>query len=199
MTRPRHSFRLELVVAALLCLGGNAAARPDDGADRRTASDRSYQAVYGPEGVYAKIPARDEFGRDQLAMFRAWNPDPVGNHEANLRILHPVLARVVRKAQADNPGLAFVIGSGLRSDQLQRKAVAWGWSRTEHSPHRLGLAVDLWPLDAQGHVVFDPSAQNRIAVAVKRAAAELGVSIRWGGRFHGYKDTDRSHFELSRP
>ncbi|HZH10638.1 MAG TPA: M15 family metallopeptidase [Microvirga sp.] len=132
-------------------------------------------------------------------MFRTWNPDPVGNHEANLRTLHPLLARVVRKAQADNPGLAFVIGSGLRDSALQRKAVAWGWSRTGDSPHRLGLAVDLWPLDPQGRVLFDPSAQNRIAAAVKRAATELGVSIRWGGRFRSFKDADRSHFELRKP
>jgi cell wall-associated NlpC family hydrolase len=92
-----------------------------------------------------------------------------------------------------------VIGSGLRDGNLQRKAVTWGWSRTKGGPHMLGLAVDLWPLDARGHVVFDPSAQNRIAAAVKRAARELGVPIRWGGHFQGFKDTDRSHFELRRP
>jgi peptidoglycan LD-endopeptidase CwlK len=157
------------------------------------------RGLNGPCGVYAKIPAQDEYGRDQLAMFRSWNPDPVGNHEANLRTLHPVLARVVRKTQADNPSLAFVIGSGLRGGKLQRKAVAWGWSRTEDSPHRLGLAVDLWPLDPEGHVFFDALTQNRIAAAVKRAALELGVAIRWGGGFHGFKDTDRSHFELRHP
>jgi hypothetical protein len=28
---------------------------------------------------------------------------------------------------------------------------------------------------------------------------ELGVPIRWGGRFHGYRDMDRSHFELVPP
>ena len=43
--------------------------------------------LHGPGGVYARIPERDEFGRDQLAMFRTWNPDPVTNNEANLRAM----------------------------------------------------------------------------------------------------------------
>ena len=153
----------------------------------------------GPCGVYATIPAQDEYGRDQLAMFRRWNPDPVGNHEANLRAIHPALAQVVRKAKADNPDLRFVIGSGLRGGRLQRMAVAWGWSRTQDSPHRTGRAVDMWPLDREGRVSFDPQAQNRVAAALRKAAADLGVPIRWGGRFHGFKDMDRSHFELAPP
>ncbi len=132
-------------------------------------------------------------------MFRAWNPDPMGNHEASLRSLNPALARALRKMQADNPGLRFVIGSGRRNGRLQRMAVAWGWSRTHDSPHRSGDAVDLWPLDQEGRVFFDPQAQNRIAAALRKAAAELGVPVRWGGWFHGFKDLDRSHFELAPP
>jgi cell wall-associated NlpC family hydrolase len=132
-------------------------------------------------------------------MFRTWNPDPVGNHETHLKALNPMLARVVRKTQTDNPVQRFVIGSGKRNGRLQRMAVAWGWSRTLDSPHRSGKAVDLWPLDPEGRVTFDPATQNRIATALMRAAAELGVPIRWGGRFHGFKDMDRSHFELGPP
>lgn len=132
-------------------------------------------------------------------MFRAWNPNPLANHEANLRAIQPALAKVVRKAQADNPGLRFVIGSGRRDRKLQRRAVAWGWSLTHASSHRSGRAVDLWPLDQEGRVVFNPEAQERIAVALEQAAHELGVSLRWGGRFHGYKHMDRSHFELASP
>ncbi|RDI52584.1 peptidoglycan L-alanyl-D-glutamate endopeptidase CwlK [Microvirga subterranea] len=132
-------------------------------------------------------------------MFRVWNPDPLGHHEANLRSLNPVLAKVVLKAQADNPSLHFVIGSGRRGAKLQRRAVAWGWSRTHDSLHRSGDAVDLWPLDQEGRIYFDPGIQTRIAAAVTKAAAGLGVPIRWGGHFHGFKNMDRSHFELSRP
>ncbi|MGO4389460.1 M15 family metallopeptidase [Microvirga sp. 2YAF29] len=199
VTRLRHLFRLGVFIAALLCVGVNAVAQHNGYAGQRAATGHSYQSIYGPNGIYAKIPERDDYGRDQLAMFRTWNPDPMGNHEANLRTLHPLLSRVVRKAQTDNPGLVFVIGSGLRDGSLQRKAITWGWSRTKGGPHMLGLAVDLWPLDAQGHVVFDLSGQNRIAAAMKQAARELGVPILWGGYFQGFKDTDRSHFELRRP
>ena len=123
----------------------------------------------------------------------------MGNHEATPRTLNPALSRLVRKAQADNPGLRFVIGWGRRDGRLQRMAVAWGWSRTQDSPHRKGRAVDLWPLDLESRVSFDPQAQNRIAAALRKTAAELGVPIRWGGHFHGFKDMDRSHFELAPP
>lgn len=153
----------------------------------------------GSGDVYARIPARDEYGRDQLAMFRMWNPDPVRNHETNLRALNPALAKVVRKAQIDNPDLRFVIGSGRRSGELQRQAIAWGWSRTQDSLHRSGDAVDLWPLDQNGHVYFDRVTQSRIAAALKKAAAELGIPIRWGGYFQSFKNMDRSHIELVLP
>jgi hypothetical protein len=198
MTRTLLSPYLWALSIALLSYGpdGGVQARPGSGS--RVSPDASANALYGPRGVYAKIPARDEFGRDQLAMFLAWNPDPIGNHEANLRALNPALARVVRKAQATNPSLRFVIGSGRRNGRLQRMAVAWGWSRTYASPHRTGSAIDLWPLDPEGRVFFDPQAQNRIAIAIKKAASPLGVPIRWGGHFHGFKDMDRSHFELAR-
>lgn len=192
-------LRLGALGIALLACCLDAGARAEPGVGPPQSPDVPDNPLVGPGGVYARIPARDEYGRDQLAMFRVWNPDPVGNHEASLRSLDPALARVVRKAQADNPGLRFVIGSGRRNGRLQRMAVAWGWSRTHDSPHRSGNAVDLWPLDRESRVFFDPQAQNRIADALRKAAAELGVPIRWGGRFHGFKDMDRSHFELAPP
>lgn len=148
-------------------------------------------------GVYARIPIRDEFGRDQIPMFRSWNPDPVGHHEANLRALDPILARIVRRAQAGLPNLRFVIGSGRRDQDQQGQAVAWGWSRTKRSAHRSGRAVDLWPLDREGRVVFDPALQVEIAAAMRKAALDTGVRLRWGGHFGGYKRNDRSHFELA--
>jgi peptidoglycan LD-endopeptidase CwlK len=196
MLRIALFVRLGLLSIALFSFGPHAGAQSQPGSRSQPSPDEPGHPLYGPSGVYAKIPARDEFGRDQLAMFRAWNPDPVGNHEANLRAIHPALARVVRKAQADNPDLHFVIGSGKRDDKQQRKAMAWGWSRMLDSPHRSGNAVDLWPLDREGRVTFDPPTQNRIAAAFGKAATELGVPIRWGGHFHGFKDRDRSHFEL---
>ncbi len=195
-----RGLRLGLLGIALVCCGLAGEAHGQPGSRWRASPAVVGDPLpYGPGGIYARIPARDEFGRDQLAMFRAWNPDPLAHHEANLRALHPALAKLVRKAQADNPGLPFVIGSGRRGRKLQHRAVAWGWSMTRASAHRSGKAVDLWPLDQAGRVIFDPGVQNRIAAALKRAAGELGVSLRWGGRFDGYKHMDRSHLELASP
>ena len=186
-------------LAAVLIAGMASAAlaqRATDAARRHR--DAAPVALYGPGNVYAKIPPKDEYGRDQLAMFRAWNPDPIGNDSANLAAVNPALAKAIRKARADNPGLHFVIGSGRRSAALQRLAVAWGWSKTRGSHHRSGNAVDLWPLDEKGRVDFDPAALNRVAAAMKKASAEIGLPLRWGDTFHGFKDMDRSHFQIAR-
>lgn len=182
---PRAVLRAALGVA-LLAAAAPAGALPPSGAGSSA----------GPAAVYANIPERDEHGRDQHAMFLEWNPDPVGAHEANLRALHPRLAAVVRRAAADSPDLRFVIGSGRRSGTLQRKALAWGWSRNPDSAHLAGEAVDLWPLDPRGRVTFDRIVLGRLAGAMRRAAAAEGVRIRWGGGFRGYRDGDPTHFEL---
>jgi hypothetical protein len=65
----------------------------------------------------------------------------VQNHVANLKALDPALAKVVRKAQAGNPGMRFVIGSGRRDGRLQRQTVAWGWSKALGSLHLSGRAA----------------------------------------------------------
>lgn len=186
-----------MLIVAFFALALNAAAKDESGIGARRPPNAFNGPLYGPGDVYANIPEKDEFGRDQLAMFREWNPDPVGNHEANLEAINPSLARVVRKAQADNPELRFVIGSGKRDYGLQRKAFAWGWSKTQGGPHQSGDAVDLWPLDADGRVSFDPRTLSRVGAVMRKAAAELGVPIRWGGNFHSFRDRDRSHFELA--
>jgi len=195
-----HTARfLSLVLLSLACVSQDSQAQVNPGTGSQSFAGIIDHPPHELDGVYARIPARDEFGRDQLAMFRVWNPDPVGQHEANLRALNPILAEVVRKAQRDNPDQRFVIGSGKRDRRLQGMALAWGWSRTQSSPHQSGDAVDLWPLDREGRVIFDRTAQNRIASAMRKAATELGVSIRWGGHFRSFKNSDRSHFELARP
>jgi hypothetical protein len=195
MVDRRSRSRLSGTAGAALSLVGFVAQAADD---PHGASGPGGE-LYGPSGVYARIPARDEFGRDQLSMFRAWNPDPIGSEDLNLKALNPRLAAVVRKMRADHPELRFVIGSGRRDRRLQQLAFAWGWSRTRNGSHQTGDAVDIWPLDPQGRVYFDPVAQNRIGAAMTKAAADLGLRVRWGGKFHGFKDGDRSHFELASP
>jgi len=150
-----------------------------------------------PEGTpaaYAKIPDLDGNGKaGQVAKFIEWNSDPVANNAANLKALNPTLADVVRRAQKIS-GVHFVIGSGKRDAALQKKAVEWGWSKTEDSDHLDGNAVDLWPLDGDGAVNFDGKSQAAIVKAMKQAAKQLGVSLDIGAEWKRFKD--RPHFAI---
>ncbi|MDB5591327.1 M15 family metallopeptidase, partial [Enterovirga sp.] len=162
---------------------------------------------FGPGDIYARLPPVDDRGEDQVAKFLLWNPDPVGRHAAQVAALDPRLAAVVRRIEAESPELRFVVGSGRRSFAEQKQAEAWGWAPPRraataesygggsHGRHVRGEAVDLWPLDSEGRVIFDPAAQRRLAQAAKRAAAALGVGLLWGGDFPGRKDPP--HFELT--
>lgn len=84
--------------------------------------------------------------------------------------------------------------------QPREKKVTWTL-RSNHlvDASGLGNAVDLMPyVNGQGE--WDDNGKlglwPKIAKAMKQAAAEEGVSIRWGG---DWKETvDRPHFELAR-
>ncbi|UDF29949.1 UNVERIFIED_ORG: M15 family metallopeptidase [Roseateles sp. XES5] len=143
---------------------------------------------------YANIPDVDASGNaGQKQRFLEWNPDPVGNHEANLQSIDAQLGDVVRRAQAI-AGVKFVVGSGKRDDALQKKAVEWGWSKTEDSDHEHGAAVDLWPIDENGAVKFDPAMQQEVVMAMKLAAKELGVDLDIGAEWKSFKD--KPHFGI---
>ena len=156
---------------------------------------------FGPNGVYANIPRIDSHGRQQLPMFMRWNSDPVGNDANNLSALNPNLQKVVAQARADNPNLNFVIGNGKRTAADQDQAKAWGWSRVgsqdggDANVHMAGNAVDLWGLDSNGRVQFDPGQQKQIGQAMQAASQKLGVGVNWGGNFKTFKDAP--HFELA--
>jgi muramidase (phage lysozyme)/uncharacterized protein YcbK (DUF882 family) len=138
--------------------------------------------------AYAKIPQRE------VAQFMEWNPDPIGNHEANLASIKPQLGDVVKRAQ-ELAGVKFVVGSGKRDQALQDKAVQWGWSKTRDSNHLHGDAVDIWIVEDDGSVSFDAKKLTEVAKAMKQAAKELGVGIQWGGDWTSF--VDRPHFELT--
>jgi len=143
---------------------------------------------------YANIPDVDGSGNaGQKQKFMEWNPDPVGNHEENLQSIDPQLGDMVRRAQAI-AGVKFVVGSGKRDDAMQKKAVEWGWSKTNDSDHEHGSSVDLWPIDENGAVKFDPAMQQDIIMAMKLAAKELGVELDIGAEWKSYKD--KPHFGI---
>ena len=157
---------------------------------------------YGPNNVYANIPPVDSRGENQIAKFMRWNPDPIGTSQARLGQVHPDLQAIVNKAQADNPNLHFIVGSGLRSANDQQNAYNWGWSTVKPNAahpdvNQRGIAADLWPLDNNGRPTFDQGAMTQVGQAMKTAAAQLGTPITWGGDWNTFKD--RSHFQLNNP
>jgi len=92
--------------------------------------------------------------------------------------VHPDLVAVVKLAitltEQD-----FSVGEGLRSVERQKKLVASGKSTTMNSRHITGHAVDLFPYP----VSWDWQFFYPIADAMKQAAEDLGVPIRWGGNW----------------
>jgi hypothetical protein len=142
--------------------------------------------------VYGAVPAIDDRGEDQHAKFREWNPDPLGNEQANLQQIDPALQKVIARAK-EIAGTDFVLGSGQRGEDMQKKALGWGWSGTMDSDHLGGGAADLWPLNDQQQVNFDRGQQDRITAAMKQAAQELGVDLEAGA---DWRNPDRPHFGM---
>ena len=104
--------------------------------------------------------------------------------------VHPDLVRVISRARASAD---FVVTEGLRSTERQRQLVAAGASQTMASRHLTGHAVDLAAL-VGGVVRWDWPLYDRLAQAVKKAAAEEEVAIVWGGDWPKFRDGP--HFEL---
>jgi hypothetical protein len=152
--------------------------------------------------IYANIPDVDSRGiPGQIGKFKTWNPNPVGNEAANLGKINPQLSAIVAQARQDNPNLNFVLGNGRRTAADQNLAKSWGWSKVgangggDANLHMHGNAMDLWGLDANGQVQFDPGQQKEIGTAIKAAADKLGVKVNWGGDWQSFKDAP--HFELA--
>lgn len=109
---------------------------------------------------------------------------------AKLTGVHPNLIKVVEKA-ATLTKMPFIVNEGLRTVERQRRLVASGASRTMNSKHikqsdGYGHATDLVPYyDFDGNGVSEVSWQWEhfypIAEAMRSAAKELGIQVRWGG------------------
>lgn len=104
--------------------------------------------------------------------------------------VHPDLVRVISRARE---AADFIVTEGLRTTERQRQLVAAGASQTMASRHLTGHAVDLAAL-VGGVVRWDWPLYDRLALAVKRAAAEEEVAIVWGGDWPKFRDGP--HFEL---
>lgn len=113
---------------------------------------------------------------------------------ARLEGVHPDLVRVVKRA-IELTTMDFGITQGLRTIEQQRQYVRDGKSMTMNSRHLTGHAVDVVAY-RNGSVTWTASDYDPIAKAFKQAAAELKISIAWGGDWKRFRDCP--HFELSR-
>lgn len=109
-----------------------------------------------------------------------------------LRGVHPDLVKVVEQAITLS-NVDFTVLEGLRSEERQRELVRIGASKTVHSRHIHGFAVDLAPF-VDGKVRWDWPLFTPIADAMKRAAEQHGIPVEWGGDWKSFRDGP--HFQL---
>ncbi|WP_319496303.1 M15 family metallopeptidase [uncultured Cohaesibacter sp.] len=109
--------------------------------------------------------------------------------------VHPLLAAIVLRAK-QICGLEFQVTDGARSLDTQVLNRSRGKSKTLSSFHLIGLAVDLHATSDDGaQALWEPvSLYQTIAAAMKQAAEEFGVTIVWGGDWHG--SWDNVHFQI---
>jgi hypothetical protein len=109
----------------------------------------------------------------------------------NLSGVHPDLVAVVKKA-IEISEQDFTVLEGIRNINRQRELVKTGKSTTMNSRHLTGHAVDLapWPISWEWEGFYP------IADAMKQAAEELEVDLKWGGDWKNFPDGP--HFELDR-
>ncbi|MFZ7164586.1 M15 family metallopeptidase [Avibacterium avium] len=120
--------------------------------------------------------------------------------EESLKGVHKDLVKVVRRALQLST-VDFTVIEGIRSKAKQKRLFAQGASKTMHSRHLTGHAVDIvpYPLDWQDKARF-----QKISQAMFQAAKELNIPIRWGGDWNQNGKTederfyDGPHFELLR-
>ena len=92
------------------------------------------------------------------------------------------LINVVTKA-ITYTNVDFGVTCGLRTVEEQRELVRSGASQTMSSKHITGEAVDLLAYIGSRHS-WEITLYDNIADAVRLAAIEEGVAIRWGAAWH---------------
>lgn len=102
------------------------------------------------------------------------------------------LVRLVEQAIKETI-IDFTVLEGLRTPERQQQLVNDGFSQTMKSKHLTGHAVDLGAI-VDGKLSWDKQYYPELAKAMKKAAADQQVNIRWGGEFKSF--FDGPHFEL---
>ncbi len=122
---------------------------------------------------------------------------------SKLRGVDSRLVRVVKHA-IQISAIDFAVTEGVRDLDRQRSLVAQGKSHTLRSKHLVGHAIDVMAagdlnndgiIDHQDKsITWNREFYGPIADAMKQAALELSITIRWGGDFKSFYDGP--HFEL---
>ena len=94
----------------------------------------------------------------------------------------PELVDVVKRA-IELTKIDFGVTEGLRTEERQRQLVESGASQTMKSKHIIGDAVDLMAY-VDGRGCWELCVYDEIADAMKVAAIEEGVILRWGAAWH---------------
>ena len=94
----------------------------------------------------------------------------------------PQLVAVVKRA-IEITTVDFGVTEGLRTIETQRRYVETGKSQTMDSKHLTGDAVDLVAY-IDGQVSWELNVYDNIADAVKQAAIEQDVAVRWGAAWN---------------
>lgn len=108
-----------------------------------------------------------------------------------LKGVHPNLVKVITRA-LEISSSDFSVTEGVRTIQRQKELVWQGKSQTMNSKHLVqssgyGHAIDIVPYPVSWELEkFYP-----LAEAVRRAAKELNVNIRWGGCWVTLNDTSK--------
>lgn len=107
--------------------------------------------------------------------------------------VHPDLVKVVERA-IEITEIDFTVTEGLRTLTRQKELLAAGASWTLRSRHLTGHAIDLAAL-VNGKARWDWPLYDKLALTMRKAAADVGIKIEWGGNWRG-KKRDGPHFQL---
>ena len=110
--------------------------------------------------------------------------------------VHADLVAVVKRA-IEITSQDFTVHDGKRTPEEQQQLVNSGASQTLNSRHISGHAVDLVPF-INGKPRWEWTPIYRIADAVRLAAKELSIPLRWGGAWDiAFTDTEDAPHDLA--